>query len=396
MDDTCQIRWLTRAQLGTLFASRLILFAIYRLAYPLVPFIAEHFDVPVERASLLVTWLAGLGLTSLIGGWLADRVGYRTTMILGLVMTVIGTIGVAVAPSLWTVIVAYSLCSIGSSLHQPAMQAYVGALTPFHERGRAIGVTELSWALAGIVIVPPLMNLVEAQQNLLLIFIILSVGLVGITLLTLIKITPVELDVESLTAPQRENYLSAVIRNPQVLGIIGFFVLGIAGVEVLFIAQAPWATERFGASLSDLGTAALVFGLGELGGSLGATLLTDRLGKRLSAVGAFALVAVIYLILPVLSVNWLSYLICYALLALVVEFAIVATLALATTIGSTGRATVMALSATAMKVGRMIGSAIGVQVLVASSIYVDRLIATALTLLGVGIALRYVHEAKQG
>lgn len=394
MDDSSRPRRLTRAQLATLFVSRLVLFAIYRVAYPLIPFLAEQFGVPVEEASLLITVLVGIGVTSLIGGWLADRVGYRTMMVVGLGGAAIGTLCVAVAPTLGIMIVAYSICGIGSSLHRPAMQAYIGEFSPPHERGRAIGLVELSWSLTGIVAVPPLMRLIETQQSLTGVFIILAGSLAVVTLLTWTQLTPAGLQAADRTTPQSGSYLRAVMCNPRVLGMVSFLILGIGGIEVLFIAQAPWATERFGASLGDLGTAALVFGLGELGGSLASTLLTDRLGKRRAAIGAFVLAAVIYLALPALSVNWISYLVCYALLALAIEFAIVAALTLATTVSSTGRATVMALSVTAMQIGRVVGSAVGVRVLVASSIYVNGLTAVVMTLLGVGIALRYVHEGE--
>jgi|GEM_PF-880935 len=386
---------LSRGRLATLVASRFVLNAVFRIAYPLVPFLVLHFGVSVEVATLVVTMQMACGMASLLGGWLAERIGYRATMMCGLGLTLCGTISITIAPTALAVILAYSACGIGVALYQPAMQAYVSVLTPYQQRGRAIGLVELSWALAGIAAIPPLLRLIEAQQSLTGAFLILSGCLVAVSVLTLTTLPTPRLVLPTGNSPSATSSTLIVLRNASVWGMIAFLFLGIGGNEVLFIAQAPWASARFGATPSDLGTAAFVFGLGELVGSLGSALFTDRLGKRRAAVSGFAAAALVYLALPLVSISWGRYLFCYLLFAICVEFAIVAALTLASTVSNVGRATVMAFTVTAVQLSRALASLVGVAVLNASSIMVNGVIAAMLTLLGVGVALRFVRENER-
>ncbi|HEY0733825.1 MAG TPA: MFS transporter [Herpetosiphonaceae bacterium] len=384
---------LSAGRLATLVASRFVLNAIFRIAYPLVPFISERFSVSVAAATWIVTIQVLFGLVSPIGGWLSDRIGYRATMLGGLGLTLIGTLGIAASPTLGLLIAAYGACGIGVSLYQPAIQAYVTVLTSYAERGRAVGLIEMSWALSGIVAVPALAWLVQRQQSLVEPFLILS-ALVAVMTLATILILPVEAAHLRGNGGSDESFLM-IVRNPSVLGMFGLLFLALGGWEVLYIAQVPWVTQRFNASLTDLGAAAFVFGLGEMIGALGSTLLTDRLGKRRATILSFTIAALLFLAQPFVSVSWISYLACYMLFAVFVEFAIVASLTFSTTISTVGRATVMALVVTAIQVSRAISSQIGVPVLEATSLLVNCIIAATLTLLGVAIALRYVHEAEE-
>jgi predicted MFS family arabinose efflux permease len=379
--------------LATIVASRFALNAVFRVTYPLVPFIALSYSVTAEQATWIVTIQVLCGLASPLGGWLGDRLGYRRTMALGAALVLLGAFGAALAPSLPLLIVAFGLCGLGISVYQPPMQAYVSALTPYHLRGRAVGLVELSWALAGILAVPSLMWLVERQESIVGAFTLLGVCLTLVTLATLF-ILP------NPPAQPRDDATNAggpgaVLRNPNVLGMLGFVFLTLGGLEMLFIVQSPWAAERFNASLVDLGLAAFVFGLGEIGGSLGSTLLTDRLGKRRAATIGFGLAAIVYLLLPLLSVSWPVYLICFFFFALFAEFGIVAALTFASTVSLVSRATVMALTVMAIQVSRAISSRIGVPLWEATSLSVNGVVAALLTLVGIAVALRYAHEAER-
>ena len=116
---------LTYPRLATIVASRLVLNAIFRVVYPLVPFAALHFGVPARMATWLVTIQVLAGLASPIGGWLGDRRGYRTTMLLGLAVVLVGTAAVAIVKGLPATVAAFGLVGVGTAIYQPAMQAYV-------------------------------------------------------------------------------------------------------------------------------------------------------------------------------------------------------------------------------------------------------------------------------
>lgn len=382
---------MTSGRLATLVASRFVLNAIFRVAYPLIPFVVARYQVDETAAPWIITVQVLFGLLSPVAGWLGDRIGYRRTMLLGLCASTVGTLLVAVAPNFALLVIAFGVCGLGAAIYLPAMQAYVSALTHYGERGRAIGLVELSWSLAGIAAVPLLTRLVDLQNSLTIAFAILAVSLIGVTAITLTL--PAEMAQAGSHTDQRPSL--RVILTPSVLGLLAFIGLALGGNELLFIVQPTWTTERFGASLSALGTAAFVFGLGEFGGALGSATLTDRLGKRRAALWGFSLAAIVFVLLPVLSFNWLSYLLCYLLFGLFAEFGIVASLTLASTVSVVGRGTIMALAVTVMQVGRAIASQIGVPLYEAGSIGANAIIAALLIGLGLLIASRVVREAEQ-
>jgi MFS family permease len=89
-----------------------------------------------------------------VGGWLADRIGRRTTMLLGLTSGAVAMLALGLAEARPTVAVCtFALGLVGDS-HRPAMQAMVADLVPPADRARAYGlvywVLNLGFALAAM------------------------------------------------------------------------------------------------------------------------------------------------------------------------------------------------------------------------------------------------------
>jgi predicted MFS family arabinose efflux permease len=384
---------LSPGRLMTLIASRFVINAIFRIAYPLVPFIALRFGISEAQATAIVTVQVALGLASLLGGWLGDRIGYRSTMSLGLVSILLGALSLVFAPSFGWFVVAYAACGFGGSVYQPAMQAYVSSLTAYEQRGRVIGLVELSWALSGLLALPPLMWLVQWQNDVWGAFAILAAGATAVLGITLVMLPA---DQRRLSQPSSEDVQPWwVLQQPSVRALCAFLFLVVGGNELLFVAQAPWVTDRFSASPANLGTAAFVFGLGELAGSLMASLFIDRFGKLRAAVGGFALTAIMFLLLPLFSTSWNIYLLLFAIYAVCIEFAIVASIALSSTVSMVRRATVMAVAVVSIQLGRALGSQIGVPLLTNTSLVINGLVAAIITMVGGLIALRWVREGER-
>jgi predicted MFS family arabinose efflux permease len=100
--------------------------------------------------------LYGLGnaIGSQVGGWLADRIGRRTTMLLGLSSGAVAMVALGLADSRTGVaLCTFALGLVGDS-HRPAMQAMVADLVPAGDRARAYGlvywVLNLGFALAAM------------------------------------------------------------------------------------------------------------------------------------------------------------------------------------------------------------------------------------------------------
>ena len=376
---------LTYARLATIVASRLVLNTIFRLSYPLVPFAAAHFGVSVRDATWMVTVQVVAGLVGPLAGWFADRRGHRSTMLLGLLVGLVGAVAVSFAVGLVSTVAALGIVGLGSAIYLPSMQAYVSDLTPFERRGRALGAVELSWSLSGVFAVPLLIALVEWTGDFRIPFAVIAGLLAGVLLLS----TTV-LPRESRPAPTPASSFQLtghLFRKPAVWSLLLFLWLVMLGEEILFIAQAPWLADRFGASSQPIGTALFVFGLGELFGALLATTCTDRLGKLRAPMIGFGAAAVTYALLPLSSGRWNAYLLLFALFAVAFEFAIVSSFSLASSVEPAARGTVLASSAVATATGRASGSWVGIRLFVYTNIAVNGTVGAVVTVIGVVVAL---------
>lgn len=87
---------------------------------------------------------AGAFASHLLGGWLADRIGRRDTMLVGFVGTALGLVALGAAETLAAISVAALGVGLVSELFRPASSASIADLPDPHERIRAFGL--LFWA----------------------------------------------------------------------------------------------------------------------------------------------------------------------------------------------------------------------------------------------------------
>jgi predicted MFS family arabinose efflux permease len=383
---------LTYPRLAIIVASRLLLNAVFRVAYPLVPFVAVHYGVTLQAATWLVTTQVLAALLSPIGGWLADYQGYRRTMQAGLLIASMGAMAIALTSGFAALIAAATLIGIGTSIYQPSMLAYVSDHVPLARRGRALGVVELSWSLAGIVAVPILVRVVEWNGNLRLPFAMISALI--LTLLAVgMLLLPADYRQPSSDVHPRPA-LRDVLTRPSVVFLLLFMWLALCGEEVLFIAQVPWLVEHFAATPQAISNALFFFGIGELAGVSLVTAFADRIGKVRAPVLGFSAAVLVYVLLPLFGQTWTSYLIFFMLFAVAFEFGIVATFPLASSVEPAARGTVLAGITVASSTGRAAGSRIGVAIYGAGGIIANGLVAAILTLIGVAVAAKYVRPRE--
>ena len=113
-----------------------------------LPTLARHFDRGVDDAAwMVVIYLLTLGAFVMLGARLGDRYGHARVFFIGLVLSTLGSILIAVSSSLLQVIIWRGLTGIGSALIMgkrqrhprsriPARRARQGILRP--HRGRAL------------------------------------------------------------------------------------------------------------------------------------------------------------------------------------------------------------------------------------------------------------------
>lgn len=383
---------LSYARLAIIVASRLLLNALFRVAYPLVPFIAVRYGVSLEAATWLVTAQVLAALLSPIGGWLGDRQGYRRTMQVGLITSALGALALAFASGFSGVIAAAVLIGLGLAIYQPSMQAYVSDHVPLTRRGRALGIVELSWSLAGIVAVPLLVRVIEWNGDIRLPF-----AAIAALILVLLAIGALQLPADyrqHRSSTTARPGLREVLSRPSVAFLILFMWLSLCGEEILFIAQVPWLIDHFAATPESISNALFFFGIGELIGVLLVTTFADRIGKVRAPLLGYGAAVLVYLLLPVFGGTWESYLLFFMLFAVTFEFGIVASFPLASSVAPEARGTVLAAATIATNTGRAAGSRIGVALYGMNGLMVNGVAAAIVTLVGMALVAKFVRPQE--
>ena len=115
----------------------------FGLVVPVLPLFVRAFDVSLFAVTAVVAVFAGVRLVSSIyTGALADRIGSSRAVGYGALIVAVSTLGVAVAPSYWAVLVVRGIGGFGSALFFNALLTQVVLIVPPDLRGRAVGTLQ--------------------------------------------------------------------------------------------------------------------------------------------------------------------------------------------------------------------------------------------------------------
>ena len=126
----------------------------YRMIYPFLQVFASGMGVPLASSRAAADRsLAGRRLGRC---WRRSptAMGAKSGMLFGLGLFCLGVGVVAVWPSFPTFFLALVLANLGNQVFLPSMQAYLGDRVPYERRGRVLALTEMSWSLSFILLVP--------------------------------------------------------------------------------------------------------------------------------------------------------------------------------------------------------------------------------------------------
>lgn len=355
---------------------RLTLNTSIRMVYPFLPVFAASLNKEIGMISLA---LAVSMATSAIGPFvapIADRRGRKVGMLIGMGIFLTGTLSVSLFPGYFTFFLAIMLCNLGNNIFLPAMQAYLGDHTPYNRRGFFMAITELSWALSFILMVP-LAGLLMEKTAWYSPYIALS-GLGALMTLLLWKLIPADspLEPEALTILAD---IKKVLVYPQAIIAILMGTLFITGNEIVSVVYGAWVQDSFGLQAAALGAASIVIGVSELGGEGAAALLADRLGKERTIGLSLVSNAVWVITLPWLGKSMPGAFIWLFVFYLTFETAIVSNIPLLTEITPATRATMLSLFTAALALGRAMGD------LAAPSLYRNGFLVNALVCAGLDL-----------
>jgi predicted MFS family arabinose efflux permease len=343
-------------QLVTISLARLLVNTGLRMVYPFAPALARGLGVELTAVYRLITLRNFVGFASPLFGPLSGRYGRRAVMAGAILLFSAGSALVAIWPAYWPLGAALILISLGKVLYDPAMQSYIGDAVPYAKRGRAIAVTELSWAGA-LLFGGPAVGLAIQYWGWQAPFIWLA--LLGFIAFIALRLTlPTAVSSIKQASNLRETW-RVVRQNPVIWAAVVYTMLAMAANENLFIVYGDWMEVSFGLVLSSLGLASSVIGGAEMMGEAFVGWAVDRFGKRPIIIVGGVLSAALFAAIPFTGVTLTSVLITLFVLFFTYEVTVVGSVSLLTEIVPNARSVVMTMNVAAFSLGRTLGALLG-------------------------------------
>jgi predicted MFS family arabinose efflux permease len=296
--------------MGLSITARLLTDTVAQLFNPFLTIFAAGLGVNVVTLGRLMSLRLVTGIFTPLLGALADRYGYRRMMRLALLAIMAGLLLIGTGGGMITLLVGMVLMGLGQSGFVPTLHAYLSARLPYAIRARGLGILEYSWALAGIIGLFLMGQLIAATDWRIPLFVL--AGGIGVSWLLFSRLPPahtdqhqqstVALPVSASRLQQAINFFDLGVRSRSAYSaILADALLFYAGMHLMMI-YGTWLSEQYGLGAAALGSVALLMGCADLVGSVSVSLFTDRLGKRRSILIGTTAMLIGYILLPFLNV----------------------------------------------------------------------------------------------
>src|SRR5688500_10900335 len=270
--------------------------ALFAAITPILPDLVDEFDLSKTDAGVLFgAYPAGVLICAVPSGLMAARLGVRPTVVAGLAVLGLASVGVAFAPSALVPDLARCLRGLGSAASWAGAFGWLAGAAPRERRGELLG-SALAAAIVGALLGPVLGAAAHAIGRDLL-FSATAVGAVALIVWAL-RMPPA--DAEGGTV----GSLWRAARDPRVRAAM--WLVTIPGL--LFGTMSVLVPLR----LDELGAGAVVIGgAWVMAGTLEALVspiigrISDRTGRLLPAVFGVAASGIMVALLPWPTVTWL-------------------------------------------------------------------------------------------
>jgi predicted MFS family arabinose efflux permease len=247
------------------------------------------------------------------------------------------------------------LIVLGNGVFIASLNAYLGDHVPYEKRGRMLAITETSWALAFILVVPVVRILLESFVWMTPFYIFAGIGV--LFLLLFLWLLPVNHIPRTKENTLWQNLGRVFATWPALAGLIMGIVFTIAN-ETVNLIFGVWIEDQFGLNFAALTAASVVIGVSELGGEVSAGLWVDRFGKRRMIWLFLGLNSLAAILLPLTNGSLIGAMVGLGFFYVTFEVVLVSTLTLMTEVLPTARATMLALTVAGFSLGRMLGDVI--------------------------------------
>jgi len=336
--------------------SRVVLNTSRRFVYPFAPVISRGFGISITAVTSVIALNQATSCLSLFTSYIADKTGYRTMMLTGLLILVAGMLIAGAFPVYYSLLLGMFLCGLGKNLFDPAIQAYISERVPFTRRGFVMGIMETSWSGATLIGIPVIGLLIDRAGFRSPFFLLAGLGVMSIVLVLL---TVAKDSGSTHKTNDNKSFIKDIkelITSPVPISVMGFAFFVSLASDNLFVVYGAWLEKSFGLSIIAIGVGTIVIGVAELLGEISTATLADRIGLKRSVVYGIILNILAYILIPFVGGKLFFALTALFFIFIFFEFFFVSFLSVCTELIPESRATMMSLVFLFAGLGRMVGA----------------------------------------
>jgi len=276
------------------------------LLVPLLPFIRDDFALDYTQAGWVISaFTLSYGLSHLPSGWLADRIGPRILITIGISGVALAGLLVGLSPTYIMMIIFLVLLGLTGGGYHPAAAPLISDAVESNSRGRALGIHQIGGS-ASYFLAPLIAVAIATALGWRSSFIWLSIPTIifGIAFY-------VFLSRRGYAEKAKSGITGSGIEAPPTPGrwrrLVALIILSVVGQALLVsaISFVPlFIVDHFGASEEAAGTMlALIYSAGIWAGPLGG-YLSDRLGTVPLMIGVSLITGPIVYLLNLVPYSW--------------------------------------------------------------------------------------------
>lgn len=365
------------APLAAIIALRTTVTTVMRAPMPFLAAIAASFGASAASVGWLGLAFSLAGMLGPFAGILETRLGRRRATLLSMAPFVAVCLLLPFAPNLTLAALGFVMLGVAKGLFEPQTLAFLSEVVPFERRAAAVGLVELSWALAWIIGVPLMGWFVDLGRWWLL-FVVMGVAAAVFTVIFLRMLRDHPGAVRSSSSGVSLDGVRAVFRSAPARRMLFYSMLISAPAQMTTLVYGEWMQQQFTLTPTMLGMASIVIGVADLLAELATALFVDRLGKRASLNVSTAAYAASLAAFWLMAGDFVGALVGLFLVFFFFEFALVTSLAVHSEMVPSARATMAGFVAASHSVSRMAASLAALPLFFAGSL-------GAPMLLGVGL-----------
>lgn len=276
------------------------------LLVPLTPFIRDDFALDYAQIGWLVSaFTLAYGISQLPAGWLADHLGQRTLITIGISGVAVFGLFIGLAPNYVVLAILLVLLGImGGGYHPAAIPLVSGSVAP-EKRGRALGIHQIGGSASYFVtplIAVALTSVIGWRGS----FVGLAIPVIvfGIVLYALLARQRYQGKIEEKAGESKIEKSSVLVNRRHLSAFLTLAIVGEMAIWAIIAFVPLFLVDRLGVGEETAGILlALVYSGGLWASPLGG-YLCDRWGRVPLLIAVSTVVSLIIYLLPLAAYGW--------------------------------------------------------------------------------------------